>query len=591
MVRRILVGLTCAATVYTSAGVPLWADTLKLKDGTHLDGKVMDEGTSYWVKGSDGQTHTIPKDSVQDWVRSNAPANPAAASASPLTGRGQAASVPTGASFAAVKAKADKVDTPIQAVALWQTYLDDAHPSATEAAGAKQQLTYWKQMVDGHAERINGKWIWGAERTKLVKQVRDMVRKARKDIDSNQTIQGIQELEQAVKLYPNDFDANFELGFFNLDQGAMSRSNAKIDAGAKSMEMAVHLRPTCAAAVSDLAIAYHFQKKYAVSVETAFRAAKIEDTKEIVQNLVNTITQAPDGLRKSDRLKSTIQQAMILAAKYGMSGNAEDNWEWVRPDETPTVKKDDNGGSDDDDSADKGPPGIIGNGTGELISADGYILTNRHVAKEGDYLMVRLSDGTLKVADRVVVEDDPDMDMAVIKIKTNEAMPFVRLAAYDHPPVGEDADVFGFPLLGLVTSVNASVKMTRGIVTAYDENVAECDVTIDAQINPGNSGGPIVDHFGNLLAIATAKTFAGTVGENAPISSYGLGQSSGRLRKFFAKEAAKLTGLKLEPGTTDKQLTNEELATKLTPVTVCVFICRGAPPNGEKSPARAPAQP
>ena len=136
--------------------------------------------------------------------------------------------------------------------------------------------------------------------------------------------------------------------------------------------------------------------------------------------------------------------------------------------------------------------------------------------------------------------------------------------------------------------------MTRGIVTAYDLNQKQCDVTIDASINPGNSGGPIVDHYGNELAIATAKTFAGNVGDNAPISSYGLGQSTGRLRKFFAKQAAKLTGLHLEAGKTDHVMTNEELATKMTPVTVVVLICRGSPPamDGAAPPvAKAAATP
>ena len=66
-------------------------------------------------------------------------------------------------------------------------------------------------------------------------------------------------------------------------------------------------------------------------------------------------------------------------------------------------------------------------------------------------------------------------------------------------------------------------------------------------------------NYGNLLAIATAKTFAGNrLATTAPISSYGLGQSSGRLRKFFEKQAAKLSGLHLVPGTEDKELTNEQ---------------------------------
>ena len=591
MRRRLLIGSVCAVTAFATVGRPSWADTLKLKDGTSLQGRVMEAGTNYWVKGADGQSQTVPKDSVQEWVKGDAPpaATPSAASAASEAGRGAAAALPAGAggaSFKAVKAKADKCDTPIQAVALWQSFLD-AHPPAADAPPAKEQLAYWQQLVNGNAERVNGKWVWGADRLKLLKQVRDLLRQARSDLDSNQMLAGIHELEQAAKLYPNDFGANFELGYINLSQGVKGNDNRKVDAGLKAMELAVKLRPNCAEALSDLAIVYAFKRQWAVAVDTAYRAVKLEDNKGTVQNLVNAIVYAPAGMRNNTKIKPIAEQAMLLAEKNGIGTQPGHDWEWLRPEETDRKHK----AADDDehdDSEQKGPPGIIGNGTGELVSADGYILTNRHVAKAGDYLMVRLADGTMKVADRVVIDDE--QDMAVIKIKTGDKLPFVRLARYDHPPVGEDVDVFGFPLLGMVASLNSSVKMTRGIVTAWDDDHPMCDVTVDANINPGNSGGPMVDHFGNLLAITTAKTTAGNVEGEASISSYGLGQSSGHIRKFLAKQAAKLAGLAMVPGTEDKVLTNEELATRLTPVTVCILICRGAPPADGSAP-KAPAQP
>ena len=587
--RRVLIGCaTAAAFLAVRPGMPARGDTLKLKDGKTVIGTVLDAGDNYWVKAADGHSQTVPKDSVQEWVKGDADKSPAAAAVAAASSRGQAAALPATGGFAAVKAKADRVDTPIQAVALWQTFIDN-HPPAADAKAAKVELAHWNELVNGSAERINGKWVWGEDREKILAQVHDLIKSASEDLDAHQTLKGIHEMEEAVKIYPNDFEANFYLGYFDLDQGAMSHSNTKIEAGVKAFEVAAKLRPGSAPVLSDLAIAYHFQRRYALSVDTAYRAAKIEDTKEIVQVLINTIAHAPPGMRQTSHVKPIMEAAMSLAAKYNLSGDGTD-WEWVRPDtdddaQGGTAKRHKKHGGEHDDSEEKGPPGIMGNGTGELVSADGYILTNRHVAKEGDYLMVRLADGTLKVADRVVIDDD--QDMAIIKIKTDAPLPFVRLAGYDHPPIGEDCDVFGFPLLGLVTSINSSVKMTRGIVTAWDEKQKDCDVTVDAAINPGNSGGPIVDHYGNLLAIATAKTFAGNVGDNAPISSYGLGQGTGRIRKFLAKQAGKLTALKLEPGASDKVLTNEELAQKMTPVTVVVFICRGAPPSVGGDPAPA----
>ena len=69
------------------------------------------------------------------------------------------------------------------------------------------------------------------------------------------------------------------------------RNNAKIEESIKSLEIAVNLQPDCAAALSDLAIGYSLQKKYQLSVQTAYKAAKIEDSKGIVQNLVDSIAR------------------------------------------------------------------------------------------------------------------------------------------------------------------------------------------------------------------------------------------------------------------------------------------------------------
>jgi S1-C subfamily serine protease len=213
-------------------------------------------------------------------------------------------------------------------------------------------------------------------------------------------------------------------------------------------------------------------------------------------------------------------------------------------------------------------------------------MTNRHVAKPGDYLMVRLADQSLKLAERIVIDDE--QDMAVIKIKVTEPAPYVRLAGYDHPEVGADVAVFGFPLLDRF-GLHSSVKMTRGIVTAWDQGNELCDVTVDAIVNPGNSGGPMVDHHGNLLALTAMKT----ISTEGTISTYGLGYSTQRVRKFLAHQKEKLAAAKLESGKDDGAvLTNEELAKRLTPVTVSILMCHGTPPTmSSDGSVKAPTTP
>jgi len=543
-------------------------DTVQMNDGTSFQGRVIDQGEKYWIKDSNGESHTVDKSAVKSWTKDSdtGASTPTAATNTPV------APVPAGSgSFAATKAKANLSETAIAAVGLWQAFIDNK-PSPADLAAAKIELKHWQEVMDGSGEKINGKWIWGDEHEKLIKQVEKLLVEGDEAFKNNQTLVGISKMEEVVKLYPNDFDANFELGYVDLVKGLESHSNAKVDSAIKSLETAVAVQPKSAAALSDLAIGYCFKKKYELSVQTAYKAAKIEDSKGIVQNLINSIAWAPVGLQNNSKVKPIIGEAAILAGKYGIAMGATE-WVWVRPDPEVTTAKRSTSPEEGDDEK-EGPPGPFGEGTGFFISSNGYILTNKHVAKPGDYLMVRLADNSLRMADRVVIDDE--QDMAVIKIKVNEEVPFVRLAGYDHPAVGADVAVFGFPLLGQTFGFKSTVKMTRGIVTAWDKDNELCDVTVDAIVNPGNSGGPMVDHHGNLLALTAMKTIA----NNGMVTTYGLGYSTQRVRRFLEKQKDKLVPAKLETGKDDGAvLSNEDLATRLTPSTVLILMCRGTAPT------------
>ena len=565
-VRLFALACVMAMSLWTIAR----ADTLHLKDGTSITGRVMDMGDKYWVKDADGVSHTIAKTDVNSVEKGDA-----AGSSVPSAGSSATGGRPK--TFASEKAKADAVETPITAVGIWQSYIDSKPaPAPADLTAAKGELKRWQDMLNGFAEKINGKWVWGEDRRKLIRRVHQLIVQANKDQEDNQTLDAIAKYEEAVKLYPNSFEANFELGYFNLVQGVSTgrRNWAKLDAGVRSMEAAARIEPDSAAALSDLAIGYNFRSKYEQAVKTAFHAVNIEDTKETVQNLCNAIAYAPQGMRENNmEIKTDMQKAGMLALKYGISTSGAGEWIWIRPSDKP--KQGHHGGDDDkkDDDENNGPPGIFANGSGFFITDNGYILTNRHVAKAGTFLMVKLPDGTEKLAKRIVIDDD--QDLAVIKISTPTPVPFVRMATYDHPPTGASVYVFGFPLLSQF-GLNASVKMTRGIVTAWDQDQEFCDVTVDANVNPGNSGGPMVDDYGNLLAITAMKTLSDEI-----TNSYGLGLSSGRIHTFFDHQHKKLGFVHLKPAQTTDKLDAEALAAKLTPCTVCIFCCRGTPPTDD----------
>ncbi|HET6599917.1 MAG TPA: trypsin-like peptidase domain-containing protein, partial [Burkholderiaceae bacterium] len=141
----------------------------------------------------------------------------------------------------------------------------------------------------------------------------------------------------------------------------------------------------------------------------------------------------------------------------------------------------------------------IGLGSGVLVSADGYLLTNSHVIDGADDIEVQLTDG--RQARATVIGTDPESDVAVLKIAL-ERVPAITFGDADHLQVGDVVLAIGNPF-------GVGQTVTSGIVSALGRNqlginTFENFIQTDAAINPGNSGGALVDAAGNLLGINTA---------------------------------------------------------------------------------------
>ncbi|WP_026922503.1 S1C family serine protease [Glycomyces arizonensis] len=169
-----------------------------------------------------------------------------------------------------------------------------------------------------------------------------------------------------------------------------------------------------------------------------------------------------------------------------------------------------------------------GNGSGFVVSDDGYIMTNHHVVVGGgsepaEQLQVIFNDGEIVTAD--VIGSDPDSDVAVLKIDSDEDHPAMVLADSDQMAVGDPVLAIGAPL-GLSSTV------TEGIVSAIDRPVLTQNssgeveavmaaIQTDAAINPGNSGGPLTDIGGQVIGINTA--IASTAAEGEQAGNIGIG--------------------------------------------------------------------
>lgn len=146
-----------------------------------------------------------------------------------------------------------------------------------------------------------------------------------------------------------------------------------------------------------------------------------------------------------------------------------------------------------------------GGGTGFIITNDGLILTNKHVAQAGDSLKVLLSDGKTYDAQKVAI--DPTNDLAILKINAT-GLPVVELGDSDGLQVGQWVIAVGNALGELQNTVTVGVISARERqLTAGSGSQSESLNNLlqtDAAINPGNSGGPLVNLAGQVVGINTA---------------------------------------------------------------------------------------
>ncbi|MGB7988649.1 MAG: Do family serine endopeptidase [Candidatus Methylophosphatis roskildensis] len=141
-----------------------------------------------------------------------------------------------------------------------------------------------------------------------------------------------------------------------------------------------------------------------------------------------------------------------------------------------------------------------GLGSGVIVSPDGYVLTNNHVIDAADEIEVALQDGR-KLRARTVGMD-PESDLAVLKIQSDEKLAAVSFAPAGSVHVGDVALAIGNPF-GVGQTVTMGIVSAMGR-TALGINTFEDFIQTDAAINPGNSGGALVDSNGNLIGINTA---------------------------------------------------------------------------------------
>lgn len=138
-----------------------------------------------------------------------------------------------------------------------------------------------------------------------------------------------------------------------------------------------------------------------------------------------------------------------------------------------------------------------GHGSGVVVSADGYIVTNYHVVDGADEVIIRFANGD-SVGGRVVRTNE-EMDLALVRVSATNLQP-LRITADASAELGSDVFAIGTP-----ADQDLGQTVTKGIVSGERKVEGRTFIQTDVSINPGNSGGALVDRTGLLLGIVNAK--------------------------------------------------------------------------------------
>jgi serine protease Do len=144
--------------------------------------------------------------------------------------------------------------------------------------------------------------------------------------------------------------------------------------------------------------------------------------------------------------------------------------------------------------------GGLDSGSGTIVDARGYILTNAHVVAGATAIKVTLKDGTILAA--TVIHSDTALDMAVIKLtSTRTDFPVITLGTMSDFALGDEIVAGGFPM---GTSLPGPASFTQGIVSALRTYGGSPWIQIDVAVNPGNSGGCLFTETGKMIGIPSA---------------------------------------------------------------------------------------
>lgn len=391
----------------------------------------------------------------------------------------------------------NKAKTAEEALRLYRVFDNDPASSAQERERIRPALEEMRKLAAEKKVRMRGEWVDELEFLEVRERTNRLMREGLELLRLKQADQFRKRFAEASLAEPDSIRADFMLGYLYAVVGG-DPTKAK-----QAFETCLKRDPENISVLNNLALASLRKGEAANAVNSWKKAATLEPSAPLVQNLGRFLELAGSG--QIDAAKGVVDQAAETYATLLASGKFERTdlsrgWLWMMVDlDSLSLTPEDKSAAEKRQAAipppDESGASVIGGGTGFVVSP-GYVLTNQHVIHKGSAFELQLNDGRRLRATLVAQSEKPDL--ALLKCPELDAKPL----SFDLQPLRRGTDILtlGYPEM---FALGASLKATRGVISAVPSTAVDDMYLYDAVVNQGNSGGPVFDRRGNVVAITT----------------------------------------------------------------------------------------
>jgi S1-C subfamily serine protease len=469
----------------------------------------------------DGKHRDVPFDKLstkdQDYV-SNKISLPAPPTQPPVPSNTKSPA-PTGTPNRERIAKLEKdvarCQTAEEALRLYRVFRDDQATTTADRQAIDSKISELRSLAEKKMVRLKGQWVTAEAFQKNRDQANVLMKQGLELLRLKQEDSFRKKFGEAAELEPDQVRAEFMIAII---YGVMAHDAVK---ARQYYDACLKRDPDNVAVMNNLALTLARKGDTQTSAMLWRKAAELAPDQRIVQNLGRFLDLASQ--KKISASKATLDVITNTYATLISSGKFEradlkQGWLYMLIDADALSLTDDSKEENKASKDNRPPPAedgsvVVGGGTGWVVHPQ-YILTNNHVVDGGTSFEIQLSEGDKKTMKATLVASQKSPDLALLKCDELDAPPLT----IDPTPLrrGTDIMTLGFPEM---FKLGASLKATRGVISAVPAAALDEMYLYDAVVNPGNSGGPVFDNHGNVVAVTTVLYMtAGRYGGGIPSS-------------------------------------------------------------------------